>query len=313
MIPALPPPLIDPSLEKILFDLGPKEKLERYHQDLAADEYSYGKTINEETQVTEHDKPVTLPSLENIVDNFQKKQKEKRKCSKESPKNASKKQMNIRMVKQSMKKHKSLNMTHLPSLKNIVDNFQKKQKEKRKRSKESPKNANKKLKTESVESKRTSGIFVGYWEKPPEMKVAGKRKRKFDVKHECIDEVTSVESMKDAEKVLWYTHYDQLCDKLNYVICKKCPECQTNEPNQLAHKLCIMSSSEEQVNLCFEEAYKHVILDEVLDNWYKKALEMPVNLNPETLIIFREIVNPRELTYENRLRKWLIEFPTIEH
>ena len=34
----LPSPLIDPSLEKILSDLDPKEKLERYHQDLATDE-----------------------------------------------------------------------------------------------------------------------------------------------------------------------------------------------------------------------------------------------------------------------------------
>ena len=67
------------------------------------------------------------------------------------------------------------NPVSLPSLDNIDDNFQKKQKEKRKRSKESPKNANKKLKTESVESRKTSGIFVGYWEKPPELKVAEKR------------------------------------------------------------------------------------------------------------------------------------------
>ena len=45
-----------------------------------------------------------------------------------------------------------------------------------------------------------------------------------------------------------------------------------NEPNQLGHELCLMSSSEEQVNLCFGEVYKRVIWDEVLDNWYKKVL-----------------------------------------
>ena len=33
-LPNLPPPLIDPSLEKILSDLDPKEKLERYLQDV---------------------------------------------------------------------------------------------------------------------------------------------------------------------------------------------------------------------------------------------------------------------------------------
>ena len=55
-----------------------------------------------------------------------------------------------------------------------------------------------------------------------------------------------------------------------------------------------------------------MIWDELLDNWYKKVLEMPVNLNPATLIIFRETVNPKEHVYRDRLRKWLIESPTIE-
>ena len=62
----LPPPLIDPSLEKILSDLDSKEKLERYHQDLAADEYLYDPTIDRETRVIAHDDPISLPSLENI-------------------------------------------------------------------------------------------------------------------------------------------------------------------------------------------------------------------------------------------------------
>ena len=84
---------------------------------------------------------------------------------------------------------------------------------------------------------------------------------------EYIDEVVSVESMKDAEKVLWFTHYNQLCDKLNYVIGEKCPGRQTNEPNQLAHELCVMSSSEQQVNLCFEEAYKCMLWGNVIDHW----------------------------------------------
>ena len=86
-----------------------------------------------------------------------------------------------------------------------------------------------------------------------------------------------------------------------------------NEPDQLGHELCLMSFSEEQVNLCFGEVYKRLIWDKVLDNWYKKVLETPVKLNPETLAIFKQTVNPKELMYKNRLRKWLIESPTIEH
>ena len=85
-----------------------------------------------------------------------------------------------------------------------------------------------------------------------------------------------------------------------------------NESNQLGHELYIMSSSEEEANLCFGKVYRRVIWDDVLDNWYNKVVEMPVNLNPETLAIFRETVNPKELTYKIRLRKWLIESPTIE-
>ena len=85
-----------------------------------------------------------------------------------------------------------------------------------------------------------------------------------------------------------------------------------NGPNQLAHELCLLASVEEQVNICFGEVYKRVIWDEVLDNWYKKVLEVPADLNPETLIIFRDSVNPKEHVYRGRMRKWLIESPTIE-
>ena len=62
-----------------MFDLSPKEKLERYHQDLDTDEYLYGPTIDKETWITEHGNSVNLPSLENIDDDSQKKRKEKRK------------------------------------------------------------------------------------------------------------------------------------------------------------------------------------------------------------------------------------------
>ena len=85
------------------------------------------------------------------------------------------------------------------TLENVNDNSPKRQKEKRKRSKGIPRNANKKTKTEN---KRPSGIFVGYTKLPSEFKEMTKDKRKYDVKKECIDEVTSVEAMKEAEKKL---------------------------------------------------------------------------------------------------------------
>ena len=148
---------------------------------------------------------------------------------------------------------------------------------------------------------------MGYCETLPELKVTEKKERKKNkiVRKECIDEVDSVESMKEVERKLWLTHYDVLNEKLMEVVREKCTGCQMNEPNRLGHELCLMSSSEEQVNLCFGDVYKRVIWGELLDNWYKKVLEMPISisLNPETLAIFRETVNPKEFTYKNRLRK----------
>ena len=152
LLAVLPPPLIDPSLEKILSDLDSKEKLERYHQDLAADKYLHGPTIDRKTRVIAHDDPTSLPSLESTDDDFQTKRKEKRK-----------------------------------------------------RTKESAKNVNKKLKTES-------GIFVGFAKLPSELKVTEKKENKI-VKNDCIDEVDSVESMKEVERKLWLTHYDMLNEK----------------------------------------------------------------------------------------------------
>ena len=46
-----------------------------------------------------------------------------------------------------------------------------------------------------------------------------------------------------------------------------------------------------------------------MECWYQKVLEIPVNVNPKIFGIFRETVNPKDFTYKNRLRKWLIESP----
>ena len=153
-----------------------------------------------------------------------------------------------------------------------------------------------------TENKRPSGIFVSYAKLPCEVKETTNNKKSKVVKQECIDEVASVESMKEVERKLWLTHYDMLSET----------GCQTDEANQLGHKLCLLASAEEQVNLCFEEVYGRVHWEDVMDCWYKKVLEMPVTLNPETLIIFKESVNPKDVTYKNRLKKWLTESPTIE-
>ena len=126
---------------------------------------------------------------------------------------------------------------------------------------ESEKKSNKKLTTENG---RPCGIFVGYAKLPSVCKETTKERRKNDVKQECIDEVSSVEAMKEVEKKLWLEHYNQLCEKLLEVVREKCPGCQTDEANQLRHEPCLLASAEEQVNKCFEEAYKRVIWDDVM-------------------------------------------------
>ena len=146
---------------------------------------------------------------------------------------------------------------------------------------------------------------------PSEVKETTNKKSKV-VKKECIDEVASAESMKEVDRKLWLTHYDMLSKKLMEVIREKCTGYQTDKPNQLAHDLCLFASAEEQMNLCFEEVYGRVQWEDVVDCWYKKVLEMPIALKPETLAIFKETVNPKDVTYKNRLKKWLIESPTTE-
>ena len=115
-----------------------------------------------------------------------------------------------------------------------------------------------------TENKRPSGIFVGYDKLPSEVKETANKKSKV-VKHECIDEVASAKSMKEVERKLWLTHYDMLSEKLMEVIREKCTGCQTDELNQLAHDLCLFASAEEQVNLCFEDVYDRVHLEDVMD------------------------------------------------
>ena len=68
--------------------------------------------------------------------------------------------------------------------------------DRRKRANEPSKKSNKKPKTENS---KTSGIFVGYGRLPSDMKEEHKKKRKIFTKNECINEVASVESMKEME------------------------------------------------------------------------------------------------------------------
>ena len=77
-----------------------------------------------------------------------------------------------------------------------------------------------------------------------------------------------MEAMKEVERKLWLTDCGMLSEKLTEVVREKRPGCEMNEPNQLAHELCLLASVQGKVNTCLGEVYKRVIWDEVLDNWY---------------------------------------------
>ena len=81
---------------------------------------------------------------------------------------------------------------------------------------------------------------------------------------------------EEVEKKLWLEFYNYLCEKLLEVLREKCTGCQTDEPNQLGHELCLLTNAEEHVNLCFEEVYARVSWEDVMDCWYRKVLEMPI-------------------------------------
>ena len=127
------------------------------------------------------------------------------------------------------------------TFKSIDENSPNKLKGKSKQSSEITRNVNKTTKTEN---RRPSGIFVGYAKLASDMKEEQEKERKIFTKNECINEVASVESMKEVERKMWLTHYDTLSEKLNEVVTEKCSSCQMSEPNQLAHEFCLLASVE---------------------------------------------------------------------
>ena len=273
------PPLVDSTLEKILSDLTPKETLESYHQDLAADEYMYEPTVNEETRVTEHDIPVSTlsrPGKGNslckdktetvILEKFESfpasleingsefegvpciyKSTSKRQKRKTAHFQKKWNETNVEN-KSPRTTVKDENTSNEGILKPTEMSFVNSEKMKmindcdHKCSKavgfsypgvvlhcsecESEKKSNKKLKTENG---RHSGIFVGYAKLPSVCKETTKERRKYYVKQECIDEVSSVEAMKEVERKLWLSHYDKLSEKLMEIVREKCTGCQGNK------------------------------------------------------------------------------------
>ena len=61
----------------------------------------------------------------------------------------------------------------------------------------------------------------------------------------------------------YLSHHELLMDEFRCVLNERCTGCQTNDRNQFGHELCLLASVQEQLNVCFEEAYNRVNWDQV--------------------------------------------------
>ena len=64
-------------------------------------------------------------------------------------------------------------------------------------------------------------------------------------------------------RTFYLSHHELLIDEFGRVLNEKCTGCQMNNRNQFGHELCLLASVQEQVNICFEEAYNRVNWDQV--------------------------------------------------
>ena len=110
------------------------------------------------------------------------------------------------------------------TLENMDDNSPKKEKGERKRSNEFPEMPTRKQRLNIKGPVESLWRILSY-------RLSLKKLPKRRESMMCIDEVASVEAMKEAEKKLWLEHYNQLCEKLLEVVREKFTGCQTDEAN----------------------------------------------------------------------------------
>ena len=59
----------------------------------------------------------------------------------------------------------------------------------------------------------------------------------------------------------YLSHHKLLMNEFRHILNEKCTGCEMNDCNQFGHELCLLASVQEQVNICFEQAYSRV-------NWF---------------------------------------------
>ena len=100
----------------------------------------------------------------------------------------------------------------------------------------------------------------------------------------------------------YLSHHELLMDEFRRVLNEKCAGCQTNDCNQFGHELCLLASVQEQVNICFEEAYNRVNWDQV----FQLCQEKFRNTDSYSLCPFLPVVSA-EMGAQDRCKKLMKE------
>ena len=97
----------------------------------------------------------------------------------------------------------------------------------------------------------------------------------------------------------YLSHHELLMNEFRHVLNEKRAGCQTNDRNQLGHELCLSASVQEQVNICFEEAYYRVKWDQVFELCQEKVR----NTDSYGLCPFLPVVSAEMRAKEDRYKK----------
>ena len=101
----------------------------------------------------------------------------------------------------------------------------------------------------------------------------------------------------------YLSHHELLMNEFKRVLNEKCTGCQRNDRNQFAHKLCLLASVQEQVDICFEETYNRVNWEQV----FQLCQEKLKNTDSYDLCPFLPVGSVEMGIQEDRYRKLMKE------
>ena len=111
------------------------------------------------------------------------------------------------------------------------------------------------------------------------------------------------ENVNRCVGAFYLSHHKLLMDEFRHVLNEKCTGCQMNDCNQFVHKLCLLASVQEQVDICFEETYNIVNWNQV----FQLCQEKLKNTDSYSLCPFLPVLSVEIGAQEDRYRKLMKE------